>query len=106
MSLPRCELCGMGTSGCDNERFKEYSERLFKAAVQARDERALVFMASDELSKLDSLCSSARALKHEDGDDYYDIFNGRFAHKEDAIVRIEAAIKNLYASLESLKKID
>lgn len=104
MALPRCELCGTGTSGCKNERFDEYKERLFKAAIQARNERDLVFIAQDELSKLDSLVSSSRVLPHEDGDDYYHWVNGRYSRKENAVSRIESAIKALNAALESIKK--
>lgn len=103
MSLPRCELCGTGTSSCKNERFDEYKDRLFKASVCARNERNLVFIATDELSKLDSLVSTSRQLDHEVDNDRYKIFNsGRYAHKDSAIKRITLAIKALEAARDSL----
>jgi len=103
--LPRCKLCGTGTSGCDNPRFEKYTKQLIDSATVARDERSLVFVAMDNLSKLDSLGGSNRVLPHEEGTKIGHIaMFSRYAHTDDAKENIEVAIKCLNLALDSINK--
>ena len=99
--LKSCELCGTRTSGNKDERFKEYESRLIDASVVARDERSLVFIATDNISKLDSLTSSSRVLSHEDGMSFP---KGRYAHAEKARDRLMKALYCIQLAVDSLDK--
>lgn len=99
--MKECELCGTTASGAKNERIEEYQDRLYKSALVSRDERALVFMAEDQLSKLDSISSSSRELPHEPD---WGGASLRYAYPEESAARIKKAIKFLQSALDSLEE--
>lgn len=100
--LKSCVLCDTRTSGNDDKRFFEYLERLITASINSSDERSLVFIATDQLSKLDELISSAR--QDSDDDAFDGPSKGRYAHPEDARTKIRMAIRCLSLADESLTK--